>query len=134
MPEVEDEGEDSVRRRLESRGSAERSRAMRRSFWARRRGEGRSLAATTAIGGEGRAWPSWERMRETRGRVSEDERETWGSRGTSRRLPASAEAGGGRCVAGARRARAPAFWGEVGGDWRWPVGWAGTVLGQQWPR
>ena len=37
---------------------------------------------------------------------------------------ASAEAGGGRRVAGARRARAPASWREVGGDWRWPVGWA----------
>ena len=70
-------------------------------------GEGMSLAATTAIGGEGRARPSRERMRETRGRMREDERETWGSRGTSGRLPG---VGGSRrwpaCGRG-RRPRAP---------------------------
>ena len=32
VPEVEDEGEDGVRRCLESRGSAERSRVTRRSY------------------------------------------------------------------------------------------------------
>ena len=55
------------------------------------------MVAATAIGGEVRARPSRERERETRGRVSEDERETWGSRGVlwaspgvgrSRRWPA----------------------------------------------
>lgn len=69
------------------------------SDWARRRGEGVALVATTVIGGEGCARPSRERVRETRGRVSEDERVTSGSRGTPRRLQASAEAGGGRRVA-----------------------------------
>ena len=38
------------------------------------------------------------------------------------------EAGGGRRVAGARRARAPAFWREVGGDWLLRVGWAARWL------
>ena len=56
--------------------------------------------------------------------MREDERGTWGSHGIPGCLPASAEAGGGRRVAGARRARARASWREVGGDWRWPVGWA----------
>ena len=37
-----------------------------------------------------------ERVRETRGRVREDERGAWGSRGIPGRLQASAEAGGGR--------------------------------------
>ena len=40
-----------------------------------------AMVAATAIGGEVRARPSLERERETRGGVSEDERETWGSRG-----------------------------------------------------
>ena len=84
--EVEDEGEDGVRRRLESHGSAGRCRATRRSYWARRRGEGVALVATTAIGGEVRARPSRERVRETRGSVREDERGTWGSRGIPGRL------------------------------------------------
>ena len=86
VPEVEDEGEDGVRRCLESRGSAERSRATRRSYWACRRGEGVALVATTAIGGEGRARPSRQRVRETRGRVREDERGRGGRRGIPGRL------------------------------------------------
>ena len=77
-----------------------------------------AVVATTAIGGEVRARPSRERVRETRGRVREDERGTWELRGTSRRLRASAEAGGGQRVAGARRARAPASWREEDDDWR----------------
>ena len=62
------------------------------------------------------------------GRVSEDERGTWGSRGTPRRLQASAQAGGGRRVAagaghalrvllarGGRRLADPVGWAEPGG-------------------
>ena len=60
VPEVEDEGEDGVRRRLESRGSAERSRATRRSYWACRRGEGVALVMSTANDGEERTRPSRE--------------------------------------------------------------------------
>ena len=63
--------------------------------------------------------------------------ETWGGvgevRGDAWRSQARRGSGGSqevaRHVASARRARAPAFWREVGGDWRWPVGWAGTVPG-----
>ena len=68
--------------------------------------------------------------------MSEDERGTWGSRGTPRRLQASAEAGGGRRVAtgaghalrvllarGGRRLAAPAGWAE-------PGGWASTGKAQ----
>ena len=64
--------------------------------------------------------------------MSEDERGTWGSRGTPRRLQASAEAGGGRRVAagaghalrvllarGGRRLAEPVGWAE-------PGGWAST--------
>ena len=49
---------------------------------------------------------------------------------------ASAEAGGGRRVAGTRRARAPAFWREEDDDWQGQsarpsqVGWASTGKAQ----
>ena len=68
--------------------------------------------------------------------MSEDERGTWGSRGTPRRLQASAEAGGGRCEAagaghtlrvllarGGRRLAEPVGWAE-------PGGWASTGKAQ----
>ena len=87
-----------------------------------------SLAATTAIGGEGRARPSRERMRETRGRVREDERETWGSRGVlraspgvgrSRRWPAHGRRAASTrpCLLerGGRRLTKPIGWAEPGG-------------------
>ena len=87
-----------------------------------------ALASSTANGGEERARASRERVREMRGRVREDERGTWGSRGTHRRLQASAEAGGGRRVAagaghallvllagGGQRLARPVGWAEPGG-------------------
>ena len=78
-----------------------------------------AVVATTAIGGEGRARPSRERKRKTRGRVREDEREMWGSHGVlwespgvgrSRRWPAR-----GRRAASTRPA---SFWREEDDDWQ----------------
>ena len=58
-------------------------------------------------------------------RTRENERASRGSRGV---LRATGRHAGRREVAGARRARAPAFWREVGGDWLLRVGWAARWL------
>ena len=69
--------------------------------------------------GEGRARPSRERMRETRGRRREDERETWGSCGVLWASPGIGRSK--RCPARGRRAastRPASFWREEDGDWQ----------------
>ena len=61
VPEVEDEGEDGVRRRLESRESTWGRRRRWRSSWACRRGEGEAVATVVESGGDGgiRSWGEW---------------------------------------------------------------------------
>ena len=86
-----------------------------------RRGDGcggnygdRRRGTRSAIAGEGEG---------DEGRVSEDERGTWGSRGTPRRLQASAEAGGGRRVA-AGTGHALHVLLARGGRLAWSISWA----------
>ena len=83
-----------------------------------------ALASSTANGGEERAWASRERVRETRGRVSEDERGTWGSCGIPGRLQDVGRSRRWPACGRGRRPRAPR---PPGGRWMTtgkPVGWA----------
>ena len=53
-PEVEDEIGEVVQGLPVPRGSAERARTMRRSFWTDRGDEGEAMAAVVLVGGGGR--------------------------------------------------------------------------------
>jgi hypothetical protein len=50
VPGVEDDRGDGVRKRPVPRGSAERAKATRRSFWTARGDEGEAMAAVVLVG------------------------------------------------------------------------------------
>ena len=76
------------------RESTRRHRLWRRSSRARPGGEGVALVTTTANGGEDRARPSRERVRETRGREGRSAGRCWAS--PWRSVGDEEAAGGGR--------------------------------------
>ena len=124
-------------RRPTLRESTGRRRRWRRSSRERQGGEGAALVVTTANGGEGRARPSRERVREMRGRVREDERVTWGSAWHPWTSPGHRQK---QEVAGvwprAPATRSSSFWREEDDDWQGQsagpsqVGWASTCKAQ----
>ena len=119
------------------KGSGTMLRGVRRHV-AQRRGPGRHGGARGRVG-EARRWlrpqqlqaattvafgRARERETEEGMRTRESAREVGGCVASRGRAIATRRQAGRQEVAGARRAHAPVFWREVGGDWRWPVGWA----------
>ena len=96
-----------------------------------------ALVTTTANGGEDRARPSRERVREMRGRVREEERGTWGSAWQPWTSPGRRQK---QEVAGvwprAPATRSSSSWREEDDDWQGQsagpsqVGWASTGKAQ----